>query len=354
MTSSTRLLPATAILVVFAIAGALDAGASCAANPPPEAARSGAERSDAPIAIDDAAFERKLAAARERLEAAAREVAELSAGLAQDAVYFTDQHLHPGRVMLGVQLGEKRPGGGVRVASVSPGGPAAEAGIKERDVIVSVNGQKVASARDVTTQVRELSPGAEARLELDRSGKIEKIAVRVRPFDPHMMMLSDVPGIALDAMGGMLEHMPSLHGGGWGDLELAALSPDLGRYFGTEKGVLIIKAPADGSLKLHDGDIITSIDGREPQSASHALRILRSYQPGEHVNLALLRDHKPLKLELSMPAHPSGMYGPVTVTPPLPPLPPLPPVPPAPPASPRGAAPAAAPSGALHPPGDTT
>src|SRR5580704_2076282 len=150
MTSSTRLLPATAILVAFALAGALDAGVSCAANPPPEASRSGAERSgaersDAPIAIDDAAFERKLAAARERLEAAAREVAELSAGLAQDAFYFTDHNLHPGRVMLGVQLGEKRPGGGVRVASVSPGGPAAEAGVKERDVIVSVNGQKVAS-----------------------------------------------------------------------------------------------------------------------------------------------------------------------------------------------------------------
>jgi membrane-associated protease RseP (regulator of RpoE activity) len=351
MSSSTRLLPATAILVAFALAGALDAGISFAASPPPEPSRSGAERSDTRIASDDAAFERKLAAARERLEAAAREVAELSAGLAQDAFYFTDQHLHPGRVMLGVQLGEKRQGGGVRVASVSPGGPAAEAGVKERDVIVSVNGQKVASARDVTTQVRELAPGAEARLELDRSGKLEKVVVRVRPFDPHMMMVTEMPGIALDAMGGMFEHMPSWHGGGWGDLELAALSPELGHYFGTEKGVLIIKAPADGSLKLHDGDVITSIDGREPQNASHALRILRSYQPGEHVNLALLRDHKPLRLELSMPAHAAGgPYGPVTV---MPPLPPLPPVPPAPPASPRAAAPAAATGGAPHPAGDT-
>jgi S1-C subfamily serine protease len=88
----------------------------------------------------------------------------------------------------------------------------------------------------------------------------------------------------------------------WGDLELATLTKDLGRYFGAERGVLVVKAPADGGLPLRDGDVIIAIDGREPQSGAHALRILRSYQPNEKATLQILRDRKPQKLEVTMPA----------------------------------------------------
>jgi hypothetical protein len=113
----------------------------------------------------------------------------------------------------------------------------------------------------------------------------------------------------------------------WGDLELATLTPDLGRYFGAERGVLVVKAPADGRLPLRDGDVITAIDGREPQNGAHALRILRSYQPGERVALSILRDRRTQKLDVTMPAT-SGMPGPPG--PRAPGAPPAPPTPPAP------------------------
>jgi S1-C subfamily serine protease len=90
------------------------------------------------------------------------------------------------------------------------------------------------------------------------------------------------------------------------DMELVTLTPKLGRYFGTDKGVLVIRAPRSGDFKLEEGDVIVDIDGRAPQNGAHALRILRSYQPGEKVTLNVLRDRKPVKLAATMPAHMGG------------------------------------------------
>ncbi len=89
------------------------------------------------------------------------------------------------------------------------------------------------------------------------------------------------------------------------NMELATLTPQLGKYFGTDKGVLVVRAPPDGALKLEDGDVILAIDSREPKSGSHATRILGSYQPGEKIMLRIVRQHKALQLETTVP-EPSG------------------------------------------------
>ena len=89
--------------------------------------------------------------------------------------------------------------------------------------------------------------------------------------------------------------------GALADMELATLSPRLGNYFGTDKGVLVVRAPAEGALKLQDGDVILSIDGREPTSGQHATRILTSYQPGEKIELRIIRERKHLDIATTMP-----------------------------------------------------
>ncbi len=85
------------------------------------------------------------------------------------------------------------------------------------------------------------------------------------------------------------------------EMELATLTPGLGSYFGTDQGVLVIRAPADGALKLRDGDVILSIDGRVPTSGPHATRILASYQPGEKIELRIMRERKRLDIATTMP-----------------------------------------------------
>jgi len=84
-------------------------------------------------------------------------------------------------------------------------------------------------------------------------------------------------------------------------MELATLTPRLGSYFGTDKGILVVRAPEDGALKLEDGDVILSIDGRVPTSGPHATRILASYQPGEKINLRIVRERKRMDVAAVMP-----------------------------------------------------
>ena len=313
------------------------------------AAAAGAEARPAdaaPGADDEARLERRLEAAQKRLEQAAKEVAELSAGMAGEHMKEIQIHIGEPRAILGVQLGEARAGGGVRVAGVSPGGAAAAAGVKPGDVILSVNGHRAATSADVSHDVRALKPGEEAKLELERAGKVEHVVVVTRGVDPRVALLGgdynlNLPDMA--SLGTMVEDWRFGHSSGWGELELCALSPELGRYFGTDKGVLVVKAPADGTLKLRDGDVITAIDGREPQGVSHALRILRSYQTGEHVTLAILRDHKPQKVDVEMPAR-TAHEGHAL------PRAPAPPAPPAVPGTPRAPAAPAPPPAAPAPP----
>jgi S1-C subfamily serine protease len=214
--------------------------------------------------------------------------------------------------MLGVNLGAtEADGAGIRVNGVSPGGPAAEAGVRSGDVIVAIQATPVTTGRELVKVMEGIEPGDKVTLELKRESKPVKVAVEARPLDPIVRFRPDgVPG--LPAIAG-LPPMPPMAGiamaGGphwlledWGDAEFASLTPGLGRYFGAEQGVLVVRAPADASLGLQDGDVIVTIGGREPENGRHAMRILRSYQPGEAVELKILRDRRARKLNARVPA----------------------------------------------------
>ena len=107
-----------------------------------------------------------------------------------------------------------------------------------------------------------------------------------------------------------------------------------------DKGVLVVRAPADGALKLEDGDVILAIDGREPTSGSHATRILGSYQPGEKITLRIVRQTRSTRRSRELPAHGRVATGDShrhrdLSMPPMPPEPPLPQAAPVPPARPQ-------------------
>ena len=90
-------------------------------------------------------------------------------------------------------------------------------------------------------------------------------------------------------------------GDAWCDLDLVTLNSDLGDYFGTKEGVLVVKAPGDSALPLKSGDVILSIGGRKPTSPSHAMRILRSYDAGESVSIEIMRHQRRQTLNWTVP-----------------------------------------------------
>ena len=116
---------------------------------------------------------------------------------------------------------------------------------------------------------------------------------------------------------------------GLGDLELVELNEGLGRYFGTDKGLLVVKAPKSDAFDLKDGDVIHDIDGREPKDVRHALRILGSYAAGEKLKLGIMRDKKKRTVDIEIPADFHGNVVPqpeFDVRPARAPAEPLPPV----------------------------
>jgi S1-C subfamily serine protease len=69
------------------------------------------------------------------------------------------------RAYLGVSIGDTG-GSGVYIGSVTPGGPAARAGVKVGDRIVAVNGDSTPTAGDLSAVLSHLKPGTEAKLAL--------------------------------------------------------------------------------------------------------------------------------------------------------------------------------------------
>jgi putative serine protease PepD len=73
--------------------------------------------------------------------------------------------VHSHRAYLGVQIGDTN-GAGILVQHITPGGPAARAGLVSGDVITSVNGQQTATVDDLTSVVSELKPGTTVTLQV--------------------------------------------------------------------------------------------------------------------------------------------------------------------------------------------
>jgi putative serine protease PepD len=75
---------------------------------------------------------------------------------------------------------------GVAVADVVPGGPAARAGIRAGDRIVSVGGDPVSEPGDVTDALDGRKPGDSLELEIERDGTREQLDVTLgtRPTNP--------------------------------------------------------------------------------------------------------------------------------------------------------------------------
>lgn len=280
---------------------------------------------------DRAQLEKDLAEARSRLDQAARDVAEMSRRLYGDQPQEIIKFIHgePRGAMLGVNIATGgAPGEGVRINGVSPGGPAEAAGLRAGDVLVAVDGVRLdrdgeqAPAARLTGFMRTVQPGQRVQVEYLRDGERRKVELTAAPAEP------PIARVLRERLGPLQEQfnlkefekllVPERS---FGSLELVTVTPKLGRYFGTDRGLLVVRAPSDPSFRLEEGDVLLAIDGRVPESPGHAFRILRSYQPGEKLELEILRDRKKLELEVTVPEVPA-VGGPPMPVAPLPPAPP--------------------------------
>ena len=202
---------------------------------------------------------------------------------------------------------------GARIREVTPQGPADRAGLKSGDIITKFNGTSLGG---IPADDKDESGPGQKLIELARKLDVgdtvvvayrrgsETRTARIIAEDVHMSGMMKMPG-------GMysMPDLPRMRGfgspdgdfrmfmhDGIPDLDLVDLNPDLGDYFGTRTGVLVVSAPSDSTIPLKAGDVILKIDGREPKDVSQASRILRSYDAGETARLDVMRKQKRLIL----------------------------------------------------------
>lgn len=210
---------------------------------------------------------------------------------------------------------------GAYVDAVTPNGPAANAGIRSGDIITRVDAKSVLTGESSSRDDRESLPGLRlielaATLQPNdtipvefRRGKTRRTVTVVTGDEPTILFrgqpgtgsfdfrypagsrMAPAPGEDLFVEGPFLYGSPLAH------LELAPLNQDLGQYFGTTTGILVISVPKDSELGLKGGDVVLAVDGRKPESPSHLLRILRSYQDSESFKVEVLRNRKRVAVE---------------------------------------------------------
>jgi len=215
---------------------------------------------------------------------------------------------------------------GARVEGITPSGPAEKAGIKVGDVITRFNGTAlggVASENDENSGpgmklidlARALEPGDTVQVEYRRGSDSRKATIVAADLSGDAWT-GRIEGPEMGAFENMIPKMQMspgndfefAFGSPWGGIELVELNSDLGDYFGTREGVLVVRAPEDSTLALKGGDVIVSIGGRKPTSPMQAMRIIRSYDPGESVTLDVLRKQRHVNVTWKVPERESRKF----------------------------------------------
>jgi serine protease Do len=203
---------------------------------------------------------------------------------------------------------------GAVIDDVRSDSPAAKAGLKAGDVIVSFDGEKVRSAQHFTRLLNETPDGREVEATVIRDGG--KVNVKVAPVAHNAfnwargnrlgeLRTMTFPTITAPEMGNLrlepfrTRTFSALRG------RLGATTQDLteqlGVYFGAPEGALVTSVDENSVARtagLKAGDVITKINGNLIRSASDLQRRLTDVS-GE-TTITIIRDHKEQTLTVKL------------------------------------------------------
>ena len=188
----------------------------------------------------------------------------------------------------GLRLDDPR---GALVASVSEGGPAAAAGIRQGDVILRFDGRKVEDMRRLPRMVAETRIGKTVNVVVWRKGREETIEVNLGKLDEEKLarFSKETPGTPEDPDSGETEL------GALG-LTLAPLDATLREKYGladNSEGVIVTDIARDGGAAekgLTPGDIIVEVDQEKVATAADvAARIEAARAEGYRVVTLLVQ-----------------------------------------------------------------
>ena len=206
---------------------------------------------------------------------------------------------------------------GVEVTMVDQDAPAGKAGLKEQDVILTLNGTDVQSVEQLRRMIREIPPGRTATLGISRNGQPQTIKVELadrkknysysfgpngKDFKFNMPNIPAVPGMPdMDLPVSIVVVHSSVRSG----LMVENLTPQLGDFFGAKNGQgVLVRSVEKGSRAdkagFRAGDVIVKINGEPIHDSgdfSHALRARKDNTAG----ISVIRDKKEQLITITLP-----------------------------------------------------
>lgn len=144
-------------------------------------------------------------------------------------------------------------GGGALVGDVSPGGPAAKAGLERGDIILQLNGSDVKGPDDLSLRISELAPGTVAHLQIYRNSRTQEIDVTLGEYPEKGGAVQPVEGESAALKG----------------VQVQNLTPEIVQQLGLPSGsvgVLVTQvdpSSAAAAAGIQHGDVIQEVD-RKP------------------------------------------------------------------------------------------
>lgn len=152
---------------------------------------------------------------------------------------------------------------GALVAEPQEGSPAAKAGIKSGDVIVSLNGESVSDARALARRISSMAPGTSVKIGIIRDGKDQDLSLTLGELPKERVARAETGD----------------HGNQGSDLAHLGLSlaPAANVSGAGDQGVVVTEVDPDGAAASHGfktGDVILDVGGRSVNAPADVRRAL--------------------------------------------------------------------------------
>jgi serine protease Do len=182
---------------------------------------------------------------------------------------------------------------GILVNSVTEGSPAAQAGLRQGDVITDFEGKPIKDTRDLAMAVAETPSGHSANIAVWRDGHSRSLSVNIRAQEPNKVA-SAADGAGMKPVG----------------MSLEALTPDARSQLniaGSAGGVLVGQVTPGSSADdsgVQSGDVIERVAGVAVSSPDQVAGAIQAAERAkkEAVSILVLREGASSYLGLQLPA----------------------------------------------------
>lgn len=215
---------------------------------------------------------------------------------------------------------------GVEVTRVEDDSPASKAGLKQGDVVLEYQGQRVEGTAQFVRMVRETPAGRQVKLLISRGGATQTLAATVGERKAPRVLIERNLEMGpqwhqkmeklQDELGRMQFkfEMPDLpqpfmswRSGALG-IEAESVSSQLAEFFGVKQGVLVRSVGKDTPAEkagIKAGDVIVKVDGAEVSTPSEIAKHIRAPEAKKTFPVTVVRNRQEVTLNVTVEDRPS-------------------------------------------------